>query len=71
MRVAALLGLHAIFAFGYLHQHLNRGLTEGYALAVLICVWIIGFTWLEWRQLKGQVNELLGLKPSPPASTAP
>lgn len=44
-----LIGLHAIFMVFYLYQHLNRGLTEGYAVAWMLCALIIGTAWWEWR----------------------
>lgn len=47
-----LIGLHAIFMVFYLYQHLNRGLTEGYAVAWLLCVLIIGTVWWEWTDAK-------------------
>ncbi len=47
-----LLGLHVIFMIFYLYQHLNRGLTEGYAVAWMLCVLIIGTAIAEWRTLR-------------------
>ncbi len=63
--LGALLGLHAIFMFYYLYQHLNRGFSEGYAVAVCLCAWIIVFAAFEYRAVKGRINELLGLAPAP------
>lgn len=37
-----LIGLHVVFMVFYLYQHLNRGLTEGYAVAWLLTVLIAG-----------------------------
>ncbi len=39
---ALLIGLHVTFMVFYLYQHLNRGLTEGYAVAWMLAVLIIG-----------------------------
>ena len=39
---ALLLGLHVMFMTYYLYQHLNRGLTEGYAVAWVLTALIIG-----------------------------
>lgn len=55
--LALLLGLHGAFMFFYLYQHLNRGLTEGFAVAVLIAGLIIGCGGWAW----------LDRAPSPPA----
>lgn len=45
--LGALIGLQAIFGFYYLHQHLNRGYTEGYAMGVLIAAGIVAFAAFE------------------------
>jgi NO-binding membrane sensor protein with MHYT domain len=48
--LALLIGLHGTFMFYYLYQHLNRGLTEGFAVAVLLAGLIIGcggWAWLD------------------------
>ena len=63
--LGALLGLHAILMFYYLYQHLNRGFSEGYAVAVCLCAWIATFAFFEWRQIRGHVAELMGLGPAP------
>jgi len=68
--LGALLGLHAIFMFYYLYQHLNRGFSEGYAIAVCLAAWIATFAFFEWRAVKGRVGELIGLTP-PPAAPKP
>jgi hypothetical protein len=65
--LGALLGLHFIFMVFYLYQHLNRGFSEGYAVAVLICLWLITFAAFEWREVKGRFAELVGLKSAPAA----
>ncbi len=44
-----LIGLHVIFMVFYLYQHLNRGLTEGYAVAWLITVLTIATAAWELR----------------------
>lgn len=44
-----LIGLHVIFMVFYLYQHLNRGFSEGFAVAYLLCVLIIGTAVWEWR----------------------
>ncbi|MGV3622081.1 MAG: hypothetical protein ACO1OB_14760 [Archangium sp.] len=43
-----LIGFHAIFMIFYLYQHLNRGLTEGYAVAWMITLLTIVTAWWEW-----------------------
>ncbi len=48
--LALLLGLHGTFMFFYLYQHLNRGLTEGFAVAVLLAGLIIGCGGWAWLQ---------------------
>ncbi len=68
--LGALIGLHAILMFTYLYQHLNRGFSEGYAIAVCLCVWIATFAWFEWREIKGRVSELMGMKPTEAAKPA-
>jgi hypothetical protein len=70
--LGALIGLHAILMFYYVYQHLNRGFSEGYAVAVCLCVWIAVFAWFEWRAVKGRVGELMGLGvlPADPAKPA-
>jgi hypothetical protein len=50
-----LLGLHVVFMVFYLYQHLNRGLTEGYAVAWMLTALIIGAASGElrsWRAAK-------------------
>ncbi|MFZ5440873.1 MAG: hypothetical protein ACOZQL_12760 [Myxococcota bacterium] len=44
-----LIGTHVIFMVFYLYQHLNRGLTEGYAVAWLLSALIIGTAVWERR----------------------
>jgi hypothetical protein len=63
--LGALIGLHAILIFYYVYQHLNRGFSEGYAVAVCLCAWIITFAWFEYRAVKGRISELVGLSPVP------
>ncbi len=46
-----LVSLLAIFMIYYFYQHLNRG-TEPYAVAFLICCWVLGFGILEARPAK-------------------
>jgi NO-binding membrane sensor protein with MHYT domain len=48
--LALLIGLHGTFMFFYLYQHLNRGLTEGFAVAVLLAGLIIGCGAWAWLQ---------------------
>ena len=72
--LGALLGLHFILIVYYLYVHLNRGFSEGYAVAVMLCVWLITFAAFEWRELKGQFAGLIGLRPpasAPPPARAP
>lgn len=49
--LALLVGLHVIFMFFYLYQHLNRGFTEGYAVASLLALLLAGTGLWEWRAL--------------------
>jgi uncharacterized membrane protein len=52
--LALLIGLHVIFMFFYLYQHLNRGLTEGFAVASLLAL-LVALTGLwEWRTVAAQ-----------------
>jgi fumarate reductase subunit C len=46
---AMLIGQCFIFMVFYLYQHLNRGGTEGYAVAWMIAVGIIAAAWYEWK----------------------
>ena len=55
---AMLLGLHVVFMVYYLYQHLNRGLTEGYAVAWLITALIIGTA-------LGELKRALSADPAP------
>jgi hypothetical protein len=43
-----LLGQHLIFMVFFVYQHLNRGLSEAYAVAFLMCAWILGSAAWEW-----------------------
>lgn len=47
-----LIGLHVIFMVFYLYQHLNRGLTEGYAVAWLLTVLVAGVSVSEGMALR-------------------
>lgn len=47
-----LIGLHVIFMVYYLYQHLNRGLTEGYAVAWMITALLIGTAVAELRKVR-------------------
>ena len=50
---AMLIGFHVVFMGYYLYQHLNRGLTEGYAVAWMMTVVIIGTAaWEAWSWRK-------------------
>ena len=63
---AMLLGLHATFIIYYLYQHLNRSLTEGYAVAwLLTVVTVLGAAW-EARTISTASREA----PSPPDDAA-
>jgi hypothetical protein len=44
-----LIGLHVVFMTYYLYQHLNRGISEGYAVAWLLTALIIGTAITEFR----------------------
>lgn len=49
--LALLIGLHVTFMFFYLYQHLNRGFSEGYAVATLLALLIVVTGLWEWRTL--------------------
>ena len=49
---ALLIGLHVVFMVYYLYQHLNRSLTEGYAVAWMLTVLILGTAIWEAATLK-------------------
>lgn len=49
---AMLIGLHGIFMIYYLYQHLNRGFSEGYAVAWMLAVGIAAAAWYEWKDQK-------------------
>ncbi|MBL9038698.1 MAG: hypothetical protein JNG84_09310, partial [Archangium sp.] len=44
-----LIAVHVMFMVFYLYQHLNRGATEAYAVALLFAVSILGSALWEWR----------------------
>ncbi len=48
--LAMVIGLHLIFMVYFLYQHLNRGATEAYAVAFLLCAWVIGFAFVEYKE---------------------
>lgn len=52
--LALLIGLHVIFMFFYLYQHLNRGFTEGFAVASLIAMLVLVTGLWEWRLTSDQ-----------------
>jgi len=47
--LALLIGLHVIFMFFYLYQHLNRGFAEGFAVASLLAMLVLVTGLWEWR----------------------
>lgn len=49
---AMLIGLQFIFMVFYLYQHLNRGGSEGYAVAWMMAVGIAAAAWYEWKDQK-------------------
>jgi hypothetical protein len=53
--MALLIGLHVIFIVFYLYQHLNRGLTEGFAVAYLLAALIVGVALWERSEQKSAV----------------
>ena len=50
--LALLIGLHVVFMFFYLYQHLNRGFTEGFAVASLLAMLVLVTGLWEWRLTK-------------------
>lgn len=57
---AALLGLHGVFAFFYLYQHTNHGLSEGFAVATLLALGILAVATYELIAIKGRWAEFFG-----------
>lgn len=51
-----LIGFHAIFIVFYVYQHLNRGLTEGYAVAWMITLLTLLTAWWEWIDAKDEAE---------------
>ena len=51
--LALLIGLHVIFMFFYLYQHLNRGFAEGFVVASLLTLLVAVTGVWEWRTLAG------------------
>jgi hypothetical protein len=65
----ALLGLNVILGLYYLYQHTNHGFSEAYFVAVLLCVWVIGFGVSELIALRARGFQTLlaaAAAPSPP-----
>ncbi len=52
---ALLIGLHVIFMVQYLYQHLNRALTEGYAVAWMLCVLLVATAVWEHRTTRAEL----------------
>jgi hypothetical protein len=59
--LGALMGLHGIFMMFFLYQHTNHGYAEGYFVALLLCAWLIAFTYFEYRVLKAEMVDLVGM----------
>jgi hypothetical protein len=59
--LGALIGLHAIFMGYFLYQHTNHGVSEGYMVALQLCIWLIAFTYFEYRVLKAEMTDLVGM----------
>jgi hypothetical protein len=55
--LGALLGLHFIFGFFYLYQHTNHGAAEGFAVACLLALGILGAAGYELWALRGRLGE--------------
>ena len=56
-------GKSGFFMTFYLYQHLNRGLSEAYAVSVLFCGLLIASAAVEWKDATGEANA----KAAPPA----
>lgn len=54
---AMLIGLHVIFMIFYLYQHMNRGFSEGYAVAWMMTVGVAAAAWYEWKDSKKSAAE--------------
>jgi hypothetical protein len=59
--LGALMALHAIFMGFFLYQHTNHGVSEGYMVALQLCVWLCAFTFFEYRVLKAEMTDLVGM----------
>ncbi len=59
--LGALMGLNVIFMGLYLYQHTNHGMSEGYFVALALCAWLITFTYFEYRVLKAEMSNLVGM----------
>jgi xanthosine utilization system XapX-like protein len=57
--LALLVGLQVILMFYYLYQHLNRGFTEGFAVATLLAAAIAATGLWEWRLARREEKVLV------------
>ncbi|MBL8956512.1 MAG: DUF2029 domain-containing protein [Myxococcaceae bacterium] len=58
--LGALIGLHAMFMTYYLYVHTNRGMSEGYMVALQLLLLIAVFAFFEYRAVKAELMELFG-----------
>jgi hypothetical protein len=59
--LGALMGLCGIYMTYYLYEHTNHGFSEGYAVALLLCFWMMAFTYFEYRTLKAELTDLVSM----------
>jgi hypothetical protein len=59
--LGALMGLHGIFMMFFLYQHTNHGMSEGYIVALQLCIWMITFTVFEYRVLRDEMKDFVSM----------
>ena len=45
----------------FLYQHTNHGVSEGYIVALQLCIWLITFAVFEYRALKVEMTDLVSM----------
>jgi hypothetical protein len=59
--LGALMGLHGIFMMFFLYQHTNHGMSEGYIVALQLCLWMIAFAFFEYRVLRDEMKDFVSM----------
>lgn len=59
--LGALMGLQVIFMGYYLYQHTNHGFSEGYMVALQLCVWLLVFAWFELKVVRAELRDLVSM----------